>query len=148
MPSIICLVNNGLLQTCIQVRLFWRTDANTSALVRGTVPFCYSDACSSHSTSRCQPLVLPPRTADQPSEHWTVSQSQTGEETREQSLQTHTPEHLPGDMERLSAALSIAGHAGSAGGLALPPLVLTDVTCLVKQQRGGQRSQKIFVIWK
>lgn len=37
-------------------------------------------------------------------------------------------------MKGLSAALSVAGHAGPAGSLALPPVVLTDITGLVKQQ--------------
>lgn len=38
-------------------------------------------------------------------------------------------------MESLSAALSIAGHAGSAGSLALPPMFLADVTGLVKEEK-------------
>ncbi len=46
--------------------------------------------------------------------------------------QTYEAEHLPGDMERLPAALPVAGHAGSAGSLALPPVVLTDITGLVR----------------
>lgn len=38
-------------------------------------------------------------------------------------------------MERLSAALSVAGHARAAGGLALPPVVLADITSLLKEHK-------------
>lgn len=37
-------------------------------------------------------------------------------------------------MKGLSAALSVAGHAGATSSLTLPPMVLTDITGLVKQQ--------------
>lgn len=51
-----------------------------------------------------------------------------------------TSAHLPGDVESLSAALSVAGHAGSTGSLALPPMVLTDVTGLVEQHKWGKNA--------
>lgn len=41
---------------------------------------------------------------------------------------------LPGDVESLSAPLPVAGHAGSAGRLALPAVVLADVAGLVGEQ--------------
>lgn len=37
---------------------------------------------------------------------------------------------LPGDMESLSTSMAVTGHAGSRGCLALPALLLTDVTGL------------------
>lgn len=49
-------------------------------------------------------------------------------------LRPHVVKHLPGDMERLSAALPIAGHASSTRSLALPSVVLTYVAGLAKQQ--------------
>lgn len=61
---------------------------------------------------------------------------------RVNSREAHT-QHLPGDMERLSAALSVAGHAGAAGCFALPPLVLTDVTCLVKGKKQKQTAKSL-----
>lgn len=45
-------------------------------------------------------------------------------------------------MEGLPAALSVAGHAGSTGGLALPAMVLTDITRLVKRQRRSEQGDK------
>lgn len=44
-------------------------------------------------------------------------------------------QHSPGDVEGLSAALSVAGHARPAGRLALPAVVLADVTSLWKQHK-------------
>lgn len=38
----------------------------------------------------------------------------------------------------MSAALPVAGHAGSAGGLALAAVVLADVAGLEEQERGGE----------
>lgn len=43
---------------------------------------------------------------------------------------------VPGDVESLPAALPVAGHAGAAGRLALPPVVLADVAGLRKAGRG------------
>lgn len=45
-------------------------------------------------------------------------------------------------MESLSAALPVAGHAGSAGSLALPAVVLADVTGLAKQRRWREQKMK------
>lgn len=45
-------------------------------------------------------------------------------------------------MESLSAALPVAGHAGSAGSLALPAVVLADVTGLAKQRRRREQKMK------
>lgn len=50
----------------------------------------------------------------------------------------HWQKHLPGDMERLSAALPVAGHASSTRSLALPSVVLTYVAGLAKQQTKTQ----------
>lgn len=52
-----------------------------------------------------------------------------------------TAHHSPGNVKSLSAALPVAGHAGSTGRLALPPMVLTDVTRL--DSRGHQRKTEI-----
>lgn len=46
---------------------------------------------------------------------------------------------LPGDVEGLSAALPVAGHTGSTWSLALPSVVLTYVTGLVKQHKTNKR---------
>lgn len=54
----------------------------------------------------------------------------------------------PGDMERLPAALPVAGHAGSAGRLALPPMVLADVTRLDSRAEAGTRTrQSSLSLW-
>lgn len=44
-------------------------------------------------------------------------------------------------MERLPAALPVAGHAGAAGRLALPPVVLADVTRLDSRAEAGTRTR-------
>lgn len=48
-------------------------------------------------------------------------------------------------MESLSAALPVAGHAGSAGGLALPTMVLADVAGLVESERDERAKDQILV---
>lgn len=49
---------------------------------------------------------------------------------------------VPGDVESLPAALPVAGHAGAAGRLALPPVVLADVAGLRKAGRRRVRGRE------
>lgn len=70
-------------------------------------------------------------------EHLSVRSS-----SHHESSTTPLRKALPGDVESLSAALPVAGHAGSAGRLALPAVVLADVAGLVGEQ--SEVSQESF----
>lgn len=51
----------------------------------------------------------------------------------------------PGDVEGLPAALPVAGHAGPAGRLALPPVVIADVTSLDGRAEAGNTDTSVII---